>query len=1725
MAFIDSFLKGVNEQAGTAENTPRSLDGPNPDDPNKTVPYGSLGKFADKIDTSAQRSYVESGYIRNVKPRFFEPLLQEPDMTIVIKKKMFSSLINNYQFDLLDSAERNFIKSSKRLFQNKCQAISIYEKLTKLERIATQNDGEFNDLLMPLINSGIDALQGFGINWVKPKDKAALDSINKWQAFSNPELFTTWMVTPSAPYTSTFGEGTGAFELTLAATVQTTTSTQFGAGTVNLTIEDPYKLMNITNEDIDHAISDAFNVKQTSQLFQFSENELAKQSLDVLQKLNKSRAERGAPKVKIETNNASVLNKRVRAFIDQSGREIIFNFNPGAFGVGAGVDIDPGAFEGTDGLSQDEGNKLSTIIKNTFLILNLKKQKESELDDVLNEDNRKDIQYIREKMRLQFGNKNIIQVMDSVHVYMSSKTTVDNKAIGIDGSSLHNTGSNLLTMMNSTINKLEQSFNNLQGFFGGTRSADSFVEAEKDAIMGPDFPTWLWVSMRNDFTRQAAGVHVAAGIVTNVNSNYSGGKYTVNVACQDNSYYFRLGEINLAPGAAPIDREIFDPLTPFDLDFDASSGFLIGETPKLLPENQTLITSGAVKFKNGSRFLNSPISNFLYGVGDAERKSETTPKNYQKIFFDPDGFVYRWKSGIGTFTFDGPKHPPSFEREKTSPRLTANPFAGQDVMNVLSLLITGQPYNYNNFINSAVQNGSLAFNLEEGGAGSRNDLNNVDVAISFFRNIIGDLQQNNLAWGNFIPFKKLVVSEQGLRFLLLGQFNITKTNADLDRALETRAKIFDSLTLVSSEFAANPNVNQFSIGGDPIIPEVLGEATLPEIPDASSSALDRLKLEDKKIYELENQLFKAYNQANTADGTLQIFGNDFSLSENINEGTNNEEQRQKQREDFRRRLKFLTLRRLWKVKSNEDPNLLIVDDQYDKDYDIQAFERALAGKMGLFKSEYSNVYDQISQVSDILGLEVFADTQGHIQIKPPGYNKIPSSVFERLIRDRKRLFPKALETLFVNQVDGLIQALEIVEDEIRLRGAAIGLVNDTDLEKFLRGSKDSPGQGTYLFRFVSSEDFGHVGENPGSFRSLVEQDNPDLQESKEFRALKSIETKISGQIKMQGTFDKSAQLKNSIFNKDRFKVTDVSDKYDQIARRLSQRKNIQSPSLQQLFSNDRRGSNRYRSQGDLLKITRDIASFISERQGLLKSLRNAIRNIDQGITLNEDPKAQRAVLFNSPQGKSTFPSVIAHMIEDENEDDLGPGSGGRFIIKENQIISITVSEKPPDFSVVEVNGLFGEGFIQSLPGGLETGRGGNAVVSATGVDYDLWRMYGFKVSQARSVPFLSNPDTQCAPLATWMLSEQRRNLITADVTIAGNEFMQPGEVVYIEDRDLLFYIESVSHSYTWGSAFTTSLKLTYGHNPGEYFPTMLDVVGKGLYSKRYNANLTRNVRDDVADGSQHIGCVVANYAGTARIGKDPESNLVEGAFADQNRKALTNLLLTVVGANVPGSNFEPKVELRCYYNSNKGFSRLQFLNSMSETIISWLKNPTKQQIGGSGPGDSLKKNPLTTAVGSLFGKKDSQSQMPDASIAEGLRPSDIDKIVSIEWVDLSSASEKRGPSGVAWLASRNSLGTPSPFAASDEENEESGILPSARIVSNKKEDITQQTKKEQPNNPYRISAEETSLYSNVIDIWVRFEAIPSVDETTRVDVAGQLSQAQQESEQAIADAKDIVSGN
>ena len=612
------------------------------------------------------------------------------------------------------------------------------------------------------------------------------------------------------------------------------------------------------------------------------------------------------------------------------------------------------------------------------------------------------------------------------------------------------------------------------------------------------------------FTRQSAGTHVFAGIVdSSVHSyNASQGKYDLSVSLEDQSHYFNYSRINQQPSMDVYNGTLYDPLTPFNISFDASSGLIKGSFPTLLDENVNLLKSNSLKAKNG-RFRGAILNQPSYQIPDAERIASSF---FRTKINNPDGFVYRWKQGIGAVTMFGEPHNPGNFINETSPALTKSPFAGQDVMNVLSLLITGQPYNFNTFLQASFASAAL----------NRDSLTGQNGATSYFRGLINDLTKSNQIWGSFIPFKAMSVSDAGYQFLLSGQFDITNANQITTDLLKQRAQRFDALTAIMPGFANNPQFYNKGLNNSTVIPQ---NSPLNSDLKSSISTLgaDIIKL-DAQITSQTQAVLTSLGNSNTrgTSGTLSIFGDDVSFNQSLtgssaitSGGVLSE------RDSLRQNLNNLTQRRLWKVKANQDNNLFIVDDSYDKNYDIQAFEKSLSGAFETYTSTYTDISKNIKSAADLLGLEVYADSQGHMQARAPQYNKMPSTVFNKMLQNKNaqgiQIFPDFLESSFINQIDGLISQLEVDEDQIRIRAAALGYATDSSAKDLLRGGISGGALGNAEFSFCTDENSGLLGG--ADIRIMLSQASPDIGGGSTQAALDVIQASIGDAVNSGVNFD------------------------------------------------------------------------------------------------------------------------------------------------------------------------------------------------------------------------------------------------------------------------------------------------------------------------------------------------------------------------------------------------------------------------------------------------------------------------------------------------------------------------------------------------------------------------------------------------------------------------------
>lgn len=221
MAFLQALADQLQSQFSLGENKTNTLD--SVVDGNY-VKYGALGDFAQKIDKSAERSYVEEGFLRrdsaNIDTKQLEILMQQPTATVLLKKRMFSSLAENYRPEYMDQDERLYFKAMKVLFYNKCNQISALEKLAKIQKI-TSIIGSVDEQLMPLLFTLSDAItpstsviqesQNFQISGGSTTSspdsfKEVMGRLRKLYGFNKSSPITTWITDSTNLFPSQFGE-------------------------------------------------------------------------------------------------------------------------------------------------------------------------------------------------------------------------------------------------------------------------------------------------------------------------------------------------------------------------------------------------------------------------------------------------------------------------------------------------------------------------------------------------------------------------------------------------------------------------------------------------------------------------------------------------------------------------------------------------------------------------------------------------------------------------------------------------------------------------------------------------------------------------------------------------------------------------------------------------------------------------------------------------------------------------------------------------------------------------------------------------------------------------------------------------------------------------------------------------------------------------------------------------------------------------------------------------------------------------------------------------------------------------------------------------------------------------------------------------------------------------------------------------------------------------------
>jgi len=1559
---------GVSNSFLQSENTNRSLS-------------EAARKLADTIELTAERNYILDGFANkeNTKVNTRNIITQTPEMIMLIKKKMFSSISENFSADRMDDDELHFLKASKKLFENKCGEISAYEQLTKIDNVIKKQgiinsplarmiytvinkiDSQFNDgaILPGSVSESFGGDGDIGLNKHTEYLKKHGDEIKRLRQVLTLNGFsqtTNWVKEVGFERKGEIGIGTGVIELTLVKNFTCTNTLEFGNGSASFSIEDPYHLMYINEADIEKALYQSSNTG-----FSFIDSLVTELEMEITNDqsvLNKLRLERGASIVTFQTNIRTRIYNIVTVVLERIGLEL-------TAADGSGLDyskLDNPNVPDVEHFTAEEMQLANRIYDNIFTVVG-KRIKNFEDFKKYN----KSSNVTRRMMLMNYLGKQIIQPMDVVTVFIDSQR-VDDQLLEFNiKSGFENTAGSIFGPITENITSLFGG-SNILGLADQTFGAYNEKEAQKNAIAGPDFPQWLWEALKPNFISEHSGTCVFCGLVSDVGESHSNGMYELSVTCKDNADYFNQSVINTKPGLDQFNGYLYDPLTPFDFEFDSATGLLppVSEF-KLLQGNSDLIKSNILRFEDGQYggqlMTIDKFKNPDYEPVEGLTKITGTYEDFARRIFDaPSGFNYRWKRGIGSAiinqsgTNDG-LIGSQLITERIANVIAEDPFGGQDVVNVLSILICGEPYNFNTFMKSATELGTI--NVDS----------NFTPEADFFSGIFRQLKRQNKVWGNFTPFKKIntdpntFAQAMALQLMSFSHSNtIVKKQNERIKLLEKIMKYEgDSFQFDISTYSS-PDIN----AGAPIAISTKNRAiTYPII---------------KKIIELDAEI-KLHEQSimssissSQISKTLMVIGNNVFFDD-ISALT-------KKEQDEQYRIKIseqneYAKRRLWEVKANRDRNLFIVGSEYDLDYDIQSIAKNLTNNFDYMNTDWGTVSKKIKAAVEHIGMELFANSQGHIEFRTPKYNRIPSSVLYKMMRSKDdygiQVYPNFLENTFKNRLEAAFTEIEIIEDQIRLRAIALGAKNDDNsIATLLQGSLNHTARTTFLFatetdgRMTSirkavglTQSDQEPAKEESSFPISFDPETPDIEQNKYVRNLTFAANTFNNFdiIKQNRTlidvYEKHSNNSN-FFN-------DQQTAADNIRKRLAGKLNTSTDSpmiktVPQLLPNSKNGK---LSPVDVVGLQNKLSGLLIQRHEALITAVNLVKSLDSAQkfnTPNSDVFAK--LLMPNLYGGEDLPTFLRDMVENELEDDYGPGSGKRFVIKESDIISMNYKEQAPDFNSVEVTGaeqgglVGGEGF--TIDGDLK-------LANVWSVDYDLWRMYGYKGSPGTTyLPFMNSPELQLAPYALFLLNQQRAKIFRGSVNMFGKEELQPGEVYYVEDRGLLFYSESISHTFDYGGSYTSSMELNYGRPPGEYIPTPLDVIGKNLYKGHYsnvgNFRVSRSGTTGAAKGN-NLGVVLfPNYTaeGTpaSKLNLSPLQQLLDGDGGADNMRTINDIIAkasTLLDATFPQENRGyTGLTVRVYYENEPDPNIWEAANLVIDRIIN--AGVPKSKIVGRLPG-------------------------------------------------------------------------------------------------------------------------------------------------------------------------------
>lgn len=1446
--------------------------------------------------------YLEDNILKSSSPKFRNITSMSPEAVILLKKKAFSTFSSANDVRFMEKTERMLLRATKALFAYKVQQIRAYESLTKFETFYTKtgtyslnllssimrqssfltsNPNSFTSqflgklnyknaddyanakleewLKQPVSNSEeskslvssdlkvdkngflkkekifiqsnkeyLSSLSSFeartilnskleffkaeynseittGVNDPFASNSSSFDfnqyfssladyysysttgdartseiiEIIKRNAFSQDTNLTTWIVDPNSVDHYLTGPGTGVIEITNFTDFTCDNSINSSSSGGSFTLEFPYGIGRITDDDIEIAIEEA--LRGTLGLF----SDLASNGF------------------------MSSANGITKPAVD------------GVTLIGAGT-----LLSGTDVLD-------STI----------------------------DIDYIRRSLRVFYLGKPIINPSDTVHFFIrGNRFRQSHKGIEDD----------LLT------DESEYSI------------SESVFKAEYQLYTNQQISYEDYKKLRKEQDNSLGMIQVFCGYVESSTESYSGGATSLRVSAKDNMGWLSWSRVPAEPILSDVSGILEDPLTPYKLKVDDTYS-VDYENIELLDENKSLLDANLLSYNSGLLAGSNANSSNIYqgqfnGIGSLDG---------QKIMQHADGFVYRWKTGIisatANFNTVGGKSSAELAQytQYYAPSAVKNPVNNLDVANIISTLVAGEPYNLLRFIEQSFEAGNKSLRYTA-------TLGSNDPLTGY----LDSIRKQNKIYGNFKPYRLFTQNSATLEILSL-QGKKQELNNEIKVLSSRKAKLNEQILKLNNLrtpiiFALKAEVDSINASLNSRLGDVL------EINNAINSA------EQLSSSSLFGALFDPQNSAPLFLGSTK----------------------DEHEEIVRTMSKVGALRRIEDVRLNRDNNYLIISDQYDT-ADIRPFILGMNNSQyKKFDGEYEGIYELCVSAAKHIHMEFFCNSQGHLELRPPQWNKTPLTLLKDLVRYKKitgkDIIPDFITSSLKTREKVLYENIYYSNVRIVIIALLLGRFPDSSLIPGLRytTSVDSFVDSTNITD-PSMQFFGVTfskGEDPVA---SLKSKNYTANESTNFKfdnlaAQRSLSNSLNGGLSlnisfrddvkiMEGNTDTLLGEFDAITIASQTLVEDIQNAIfgygDPVAKSVATTDNLNKirnefkkltgrdpasglyakdkfEDKDLLFSETLKAENQLSedqvtvSSTKIDKLIRELEITLSTRDSYVRLLKSSLQRKQEleeaiGILTNEgnvldlqgatvQGTSPTSNLLNGAQevlertsdviqttidiitGDTYQSTPFDYLIEDDTVNTLGYGSGKRFTIYDDQIISATFSENSPPFTRCDVTG----DTPLNLTGELSSQTDGK-LLWAGATDFDLWRQYGYKI-ESLNIPFITDSETMGKPFAILELILAGAEVNSGSVTIIGNEFYQAGDTVYIPSKNLIYYVVSVNHSFSYGSAdFSTTLTIKYGRPPGVYLPNPMDIFGQQTLGKSDSTFLTyRSSRSD-----------------------------------------------------------------------------------------------------------------------------------------------------------------------------------------------------------------------------------------------------------------------------------------